>query len=269
MAYGSVRYLHLVNDKGQVQCNLLYARSRVAPLKSMTIPKLELAAAVLSVQQDQMLHKELSIPIADSIFWSDSMVVLAYIHNERKRFHTYVANRLAVIHKGSLPQQWRHVRSEDNPADDISRGLCMQDLMHNNRWLHRPEFLSRQRIESQVEPSEVNLEGDPEVKRDVTVTTTEVKRDTVKDLIDKYSSWSKLKHGLAWLLRYRKYLLAKARGQEPACTDKRLSVQELKDTETSVIRYVQSQEYGDKMRSLQGTTGNIKESSRIYKLNLD
>ena len=101
VAYGSGSYMRLVSKSGQIKCSLLYARSRVAPLKSVTIPRLELAAATLSVQQDEMLRRELSIQVDSSTFYTDSSIVLAYIRNERRRFHTYVANRLAIIHSGS------------------------------------------------------------------------------------------------------------------------------------------------------------------------
>ena len=69
----------------------------------MTIPRLELSAAVVAVKLDRKLREELEIKIDRSVFWSDSTAVLQYIKNEDKRFHTFVANRLAVIHDGSKP----------------------------------------------------------------------------------------------------------------------------------------------------------------------
>ena len=100
-AYRSACYLRVVNQKGQVGCNLLFSRLRVAPLKQISIPRLELAAAALSVQQDDMMRRELSIAVDANFFWTDSTIVLAYIRNEQRRSHTYVGNRVAVIHAGS------------------------------------------------------------------------------------------------------------------------------------------------------------------------
>ena len=102
-AYAAATYLRLVNSQGAVRYNLVYCRSRVAPMKKITVPRLELAAAALFVQQDQMIRRDMniSIPTGNSFYWTDSAIVLAYIQNETKRFHTYVANRLAVIHAGS------------------------------------------------------------------------------------------------------------------------------------------------------------------------
>ena len=115
---GSVSYLRLVNDQGDVHCSFLCAKSRVAPLKTVTIPRLELSAAVISVKQDKVLKRELEIPI------SAQSAVLRYVKNETRRYQTFVANRVAVIRDDSAPRQWNHVSGDMNPADDASRGLA-------------------------------------------------------------------------------------------------------------------------------------------------
>ena len=107
----------------------------------MTIPRLELSAAVIAVRMDRMLSRELSLTIQDSVFWTDSMIVLQYIYSCSKRFQTFVANRLSVIHDGSMPRQWRKVGTKDNPADDVSRGLNGFEMISNNRWKRGPVFL--------------------------------------------------------------------------------------------------------------------------------
>ena len=71
----------------------------------MTVPRLELSASVLAVQLDQSMREELDIPITQSTSWSDSTCVLQYIRNQSRRFHTFVANRLSVIHENSAQQQ--------------------------------------------------------------------------------------------------------------------------------------------------------------------
>ena len=138
LVYGAVSYVRLENREGRVHCTLMYARARVAPLKPMTIPRLELAAATLAVQQDEMIKRELTIKISDSVFWTDSAIVLAYINNQTKCFHTYVANRLAIIHAGSSPRQWKHVKSELNPADDLSKGPEYASLDPEPQMVSRP-----------------------------------------------------------------------------------------------------------------------------------
>ena len=93
------------------------------PLKQVAIPRLELSAAVVSVQLDKAVTRELDLPLTEKfVFWTDSTSVLRYIRNETKRFHTFVANRIAIIRDGSNPDQWRHVGGDLNPADDLCRG---------------------------------------------------------------------------------------------------------------------------------------------------
>ncbi|KAK3886574.1 hypothetical protein Pcinc_009223 [Petrolisthes cinctipes] len=111
IGYGVVTYLRLSNDNGDVYCAFLYGRSRVAPLKSVTIPRLELTAATLAVRVNDVIVNALEIPVGRIHFWTDSTAVLRYIRNTKSRFHTFVANRLAIIHDGSRQDQWRHVPS--------------------------------------------------------------------------------------------------------------------------------------------------------------
>ena len=104
-AYGSVCYMRTATFDGQVRCVLLLAKSRLAPLKIVTIPRLELMAAVLAMQIIEVICREMRIHIDDTVFWTDSMIVLQYIRNRSKRLKTFVANRVATIHEDSLPEQ--------------------------------------------------------------------------------------------------------------------------------------------------------------------
>lgn len=87
-------------------------KSRVSPLKVITIPRLELTAAVISVEESNVLKKELDYVDVEESFWIDSKVVLGYIRNEARRFHTFVANRVQRTQLSTTPQQWRYVPSE-------------------------------------------------------------------------------------------------------------------------------------------------------------
>ncbi|XP_044171915.1 uncharacterized protein LOC114974584 [Acropora millepora] len=140
-AYGAASYLRIVDTDGNIHCSFVVGKSRLAPLKGITIPRLELSAAVVSVKLDNMIRRELDLPIKESIFWSDFTSVIQLIQNQTKRFQTFVANRLSIIHDGSSLEQWRYVDSRSNPADDASRGLTAEQLIRNKRWLHGPEFL--------------------------------------------------------------------------------------------------------------------------------
>ena len=123
LAYGTVSYLRLTSEDGRVCCSFLLSKSRLTPLKALFMPRLELNAATMAVKLDGMFHKELELPITSSVFWTDSTSVVRYIRNNDKRFHTFVSNRLTVIHDGSSVDQWRHVDSKRNASDVATRGL--------------------------------------------------------------------------------------------------------------------------------------------------
>ena len=126
-AYGIAAYIRLINVTGQVHCCLVFGKSRVSPLKPMTIPRMELVAAALAAKISKQIKQELDIRLDSTTFWSDSMIVLQSIRNTDKRFQTFVANRLAIIHESSKSDQWRYVETKSNPADLASRGFSVDD----------------------------------------------------------------------------------------------------------------------------------------------
>ena len=146
------------------------AKSRLTPIKKLTVPQLELQAATLAARQNALLRKELNLDLGPSTFWTDSTVVLQYINNTEARYYTFVANRVAEIQEATDAKEWRHVPTQDNPADDASRGVSASSLL-DRRWLHGPEFLqfSPERWPSMLTPRAVS-EDDPEVKKAVVFT---------------------------------------------------------------------------------------------------
>ena len=142
--YGTVSYLRLVNDVGEIKCSFLISKSRVAPFKQVTIPRMELTAATVAVRVDHRIKGELEIEVGDTYFWTDSMSVLWYIKSGTTRYKTFVANILAVIHDGSNPTQWRHVESALNPADVCSRGRKVELFLQMTECKKGPEFLLHQ-----------------------------------------------------------------------------------------------------------------------------
>ena len=115
-----------------------------------------------------MLSRELSLEIEDSRLWTDSMLVLQYFYSRSKRFQTFLAIRLSVVHDGSMPRQWRKVGTKVNPADDVSRGLNGFNMISNDRWKRGPEFLWQDETAWPTNPAvpEIACE-DEEVKNQV------------------------------------------------------------------------------------------------------
>lgn len=166
--YGTVSCVRLRNNRHDVHIAFLPSKSRVTPLKPVTIPRLELTATVLTIHVDKMLRAELKLQLKDSFFWTDSPSVLKYIRDEDKRFHTFMANRVTIIRNASKVIQWRYVSTKDNPADNASRGRKVADLLTGSRWIEGPSFLwktERYRPESTMEIS-IPVD-DPEVRTSV------------------------------------------------------------------------------------------------------
>ena len=131
VAYGAISYLRLINSRQEVHCSFVMGKSRLSPLKPVTIPRMELSAAVLSTRLDR-IHQEVEFPIDDSFYWTDSTCVLRYIANSERRYKTFVANRVAAIREQSIPCQWHYVGTKMNPADDASRGLSTEAITRSN-----------------------------------------------------------------------------------------------------------------------------------------
>ncbi len=96
-AYGSVAYLRMETDKGMVHTSFIMARSRVAPKRQISIPRLELCAALTGAQLSKLLQKELTLPLTNTVLWSDSTTVLSWLHSPSCRYKVFVANRVTEI----------------------------------------------------------------------------------------------------------------------------------------------------------------------------
>lgn len=140
--YGAVVYLRVVTST-DTRIHLLGAKSRVAPLKPITLPRLELCAAVLLSDLMSYIRNSLQDEICiDAMYaWSDSTVALSWIRSTPSRWKTFLRNRIAHIQTKIETQCWRHVNSECNPADCCSRGLFPQGLVKHSLWWTGPSWL--------------------------------------------------------------------------------------------------------------------------------
>ncbi|XP_072173112.1 uncharacterized protein [Diadema setosum] len=148
---------------------------------------------------DRKIRKELDFPLRDSVFWTDSTIVLHYINSEDRRFRTFVANRIATIHDGSKPEQWRHVDTDRNPADDVSRGLPPGKL--GGRWLKGPAYLLSDETEWPAAPADLKevISDELEVKTakgNAGTFSTMIQENPVENLLNHYSSWYRLKRAV-------------------------------------------------------------------------
>ncbi|XP_034537461.1 uncharacterized protein LOC117811344 [Notolabrus celidotus] len=250
--YGQCSYLRHISEDGRVHCALVIAKSRVAPIKVTTIPRLELTAAVVSVAASNTLKEELGLEDTDEYFWTDSKVVLGYINNEARRFHTFVSNRIQRIHLSTTPQQWRYVPTDKNPADLASRGSNASELCSSS-WFKGPQFLWEKDLPPAADVFTETPVGDPEVKK-VQILNTQTKEQVIlTDRLSKFSSWYKVTQAVARLLRCAKG--DKSTGHS--------TVQEREDAKCIIIRDLQRQAYPEEVKLLSKGT-RLPSQSKLY-----
>jgi hypothetical protein len=122
-AYEACLYIRSTDNQNQTYCVLLCLTSRVAPIKPLTIPRLELCAAVSLAKLYKRAIRALKLTVHDTYLRTDSSIVLSWIHSVFTCWKTFVNNRIAFIHEATSGVTWRHVPSCSNPADLISRGI--------------------------------------------------------------------------------------------------------------------------------------------------
>jgi len=128
-AYGSVVYARCETENTVSSVRFVAAKSKVAPIQSVSIPRMELMAAVLGMKLTLVIKNALEIDIRDCVFWTDSLDVICWLRNQSRVFKPFLAKRISHVHEHTNPSQWRHVSGEQNPADLLSRGVKIAKLV--------------------------------------------------------------------------------------------------------------------------------------------
>lgn len=140
-SYGACAYIRCQLNDTEFSCRLISAKSKVAPLRPVTLPRLELTGAVLACRLAEKVKTSLTFNFNRCFYWSDSTITLSWIKASPDRWKKFVANRVGVIQNKSNIEDWFHVKSQDNPADLISRGISAESLINNVFWFEGPHWL--------------------------------------------------------------------------------------------------------------------------------
>ncbi|XP_036147477.1 uncharacterized protein LOC118647191 [Monomorium pharaonis] len=257
-AYGACAYVQAIDEANRVVSRLLCAKSRVAPVKKLTIPRLELCGAVILVDLIQLILDSLPITFHGVYAWSDSTIVLAWIAGDAGRQKTFVANRVAKIQAILSADHWRHVAGKENPADLISRGTGCNNPDTSSLWWSGPPWLSEIAARWQhrprfPEPSDQELEIiGSEHKREIQVCVNQATSSSIIDeILSRFSLLIRIERIIAWCYRF----ISNARSGTIDRNYASISVEELKSARVKLVKHCQGQFFEREMRCLSGNRG--------------
>ena len=139
--YGAVVYMKSEHKKGNA-LSFVASKTKVAPLQSLSIPRLELMVAVLGKRLDLSIAEVLNIDREFITFWTDSTSVLWWVKGYSRQFKPFIANIIGEIQTSTNPNTWRYVPTKENPADYLTRDTTLTTLSQLKVWWERPIFLS-------------------------------------------------------------------------------------------------------------------------------
>ena len=145
-AYAAVIYSRITDTDGFVSVNLVAGKNRVAPIKTVSLPRLELCGVHLGVKLLVKIKEILnltSLPEQEVFGWTDSTIVLQWLAQLPRTWTTFVANRVSEVQQNLPRSNWNHVSSSSNPADSSSRGTTLELLQSSSLWWNGPEWLQK------------------------------------------------------------------------------------------------------------------------------
>jgi len=245
VAYGACLYLRTINERHECNIRLICAKSRVAPLKTISLPRLELCGAQLLARLSNKIITKLNIQINEKYFWTDSTVTLAWIKSLSAKWKTFVAHRVGEIQSLTSVSEWYHVRTKDNPADILSRGCTPNDI-NNQLWWEGPIWL---KLNKEMWPKDIikhELHDQSQAVLEAKQCTQIFSVHLESTILQKYSSFSKLLRIVSLCLRFKiNTLKCKNRIIGPIQPD------ELRAASVVLIKMVQNNNWAQEIKDLQ------------------
>ena len=216
-AYGAVAYARWKNKDGNFVASMIAAKSRVAPLKTVDIVRIELCGAVLSKRLRETIQREMKFEFEEVIHVVDSEIVQAMIWKESYGFNTFVANRIGEIQQVTEPKEWCWVAGTLNVADLATRGCSPNEIGSESVWQNGPGFLRQDRScwPTQEIPKQMAL---PEQKAKLVASTKVIVTPSLCDkfMLDNFSKWRLLVNTTARIICLFNKLRKKGSTMQPS-----------------------------------------------------
>ena len=242
-------------------------------------------SSLAGAELTEFVQNELDFDPDEVVYWTDSTSVLGYIRSTARRYRTFVANRIAVIQSLSSPEQWRHVSTDQNPADVASRGQMPNQLLQSDIWFNGPAFLWLEQDKWPIASENSNSDStisDAELLKchqvlHAVCKTTSAETDPLGPLLTYFSTFTKLKRVVAWFVRLTKIIRAKSsKALGNLMLGPVLFASELASAELDIVKHVQLCSFPEELASLKNEnistnndkslTGRNLKTSRLRKL---
>ncbi|XP_065093120.1 uncharacterized protein LOC135713814, partial [Ochlerotatus camptorhynchus] len=209
-AYGCVAYFRILAG-GVPRCSLVQAKSKVAPLKPNTIPRLELMAAVLGARMVSTIKESHNLEIKKVFLWTDSRTVHSWIVSDLWKYRIFTALRVGDILNRTMASDWHWVPTRLNVADEVTKWNKGPQLGSDSRWFNGPGFLYQSEEEWPAQPV-----VKPNTKEELRATFLFHDLDLPERLIDvsRVSKWNVLVRTLACVLRFVGNIRKKQQGKQ-------------------------------------------------------